>query len=272
MKKVFTELDLLFKKHSTVLNCIEEVEILREMLKKPADIERYVNLLREKVIKLAFFVDEEIGCVGSSNANMKFFDDVSFVLQADRQGYEDVAVDIYGIEMFGGEFFDKIDLGILNFTKGANNYINNNKVEFDQNLRTINILEKEADTVKRKIENLFYLHSLMPHYSSDILNLLESVDDIMDMSKDVLNQFDVETPNIPELIKNDFLELISVSYKSAENVIPAARIFFTSPDEVKDKIQKVLFYNREADVLSNNIKRKMCIKRCFLSTFRWTYT
>ena len=52
------------------------------------------------------------------------------------------------------EFFDKIDLGILNFTKGANNYINNNKVEFDQNLRTINILEKEADTVKRKIENL----------------------------------------------------------------------------------------------------------------------
>jgi predicted phosphate transport protein (TIGR00153 family) len=155
------------------------------------------------------------------------------------------------------EFFDKIDLGILNFTKGANNYINNNKVEFDQNLRTINILEKEADTVKRKIENLFYLHSLMPHYSSDILNLLESVDDIMDMSKDVLNQFDVETPNIPELIKNDFLELISVSYKSAENVIPAARIFFTSPDEVKDKIQKVLFYNREADVLSNNIKRKI---------------
>ena len=63
------------------------------------------NLLREKVIKLAFFVDEEIGCVGSGNADMTFFDDVSFVLQADRQGYEDVAIDIYGIEMFGGEFF-----------------------------------------------------------------------------------------------------------------------------------------------------------------------
>jgi predicted phosphate transport protein (TIGR00153 family) len=155
------------------------------------------------------------------------------------------------------EFFDKIDLGVLNFSKGANNYINNNKAEFDQNLRTINILEKDADTIQRKIENEFYLHSLMPHYSSDILNLLESVDDIMDMSKDVLNQFDVETPNIPELIKNDFIELISVSYKSAENVIPAARIFFTSPDEVKDKIQKVLFYNRETDVLSNNIKRKI---------------
>ncbi len=155
------------------------------------------------------------------------------------------------------EFFDKIDLGILNFRKGGNNYVNNNSVEFYQNLNTINLLEKDADSIKRKIENDFYLHSLMPNYSSDILNLLEKIDDIMDMSKDVLNQFDVETPHIPELIKKDFLELISLSSKSAENALSAARIFFTSPDEVKDKIQKVLFYNREADVLSNSIKRKI---------------
>ena len=155
------------------------------------------------------------------------------------------------------EFFDKIDLGILNFKKGANNYINGNSAEFNQNLNTINSLEKDADVIKRKIENQFYLHSLMPNYSSDILNLLEGIDDIMDISKDVLNQFDVEKPHIPESIKKDFLELISLSSKSADNAVPAARIFFTSPDEVKDKIQKVLFYHRETDVLSNNLKRKI---------------
>ena len=155
------------------------------------------------------------------------------------------------------EFFDKIDLGILNFKKGANNYINGNSAEFNQNLNTINSLEKDADVIKRKIENQFYLHSLMPNYSSDILNLLEGIDDIMDISKDVLNQFDVEKPHIPESIKKDFLELIALSSKSADNAVPAARIFFTSPDEVKDKIQKVLFYHRETDVLSNNLKRKI---------------
>lgn len=155
------------------------------------------------------------------------------------------------------EFFDKVDLGTLNFRKGASNYVNGNTEDFNQNIKTINILEKDADTIKRRIENEFYLHSLMPNYSSDILNLLESVDDIMDMSKDVLNQFDVEAPHIPESIKIDFLELISLSYKSADNAVPAARIFFTSPDEAKDKIQKVLFYHREADTLSNNIKRKI---------------
>jgi hypothetical protein len=155
------------------------------------------------------------------------------------------------------EFFDIIDIGILNFKKGASNYINGSKAEFNQNVKTLNNLENDADAIKRRIENDFYLHSLIPNYSSDILNLLESVDDIIDKSKDVLNQFDVETPNIIESIKNDYLELISLSSKSAENVIPAARIFFTSPEEVKDKIQKVLFYKREADALSNNIKRKI---------------
>jgi len=155
------------------------------------------------------------------------------------------------------EFFDKIDLGILNFKKGAGNYINGNITEFDQNLKTVGVLEKDADVIKRKIENDFYLNSLMPNHSSDILSLLENTDDIIDMAKDVLNQFDVETPHLPEAIKKDFIELISLSSKSAENAIPAARIFFTSPDEVKEKIQKVLFYHREADTLSNNIKRKI---------------
>ncbi len=154
-------------------------------------------------------------------------------------------------------FFDKIDLGTLNFKKGVQNYLDGNTVEFTQNLNSISNLESEADTIQRKIENDFYLHSLMPNFASDILNLLENVDDIIDMSKDVLSQFDVETPHMPEAIKKDFLELVSLSSKSAENVLPAARMFFTSPDEVKDKIQKVLFYHRETDVLSNNIKRKI---------------
>ena len=39
--------------------------------------------------------------------------------------------------------------------------------------------------------------------------------------------------------------------------IPAARIFFTQPDVVKDHLQKVLFYHRETDTLSTNIKRKI---------------
>jgi len=154
-------------------------------------------------------------------------------------------------------FFDKIDLGTLNFKKGIQNYLDGNSVEFLQNLNAITNLENEADTIQRKIENDFYLHSLMPNFASDILNLIENVDDIIDGEKDVLSQFDVESPHIPEAIKKDYAELVNFSTKSVENVIPAARIFFTEPDKVKDNLQKVLFYHRETDTLSNNIKRKI---------------
>lgn len=47
-------------------------------------------------IKLAFFVDEEVGCVGSGACDMSFFDDVNFILQADRRGRSDFVTDISG--------------------------------------------------------------------------------------------------------------------------------------------------------------------------------
>jgi predicted phosphate transport protein (TIGR00153 family) len=159
------------------------------------------------------------------------------------------------------EFFDKIEFGILNFKKGVNNYLKGNISDFEENLKTNHTLEQEADSLKRKIENDFYVYSLMPNYSSDIINLLEKADDIIDMSKEVLSQFDVESPNIPEEIKKMYSKLAAASAKSVENMIPAARIFFTSPELVKEKTQKVLFYHREAHTLATDIKRKL-FKEC----------
>lgn len=47
-------------------------------------------------VKLAFFVDEEIGCQGSCDAEMDFFKDCRFILQADRRGNNDFVNDICG--------------------------------------------------------------------------------------------------------------------------------------------------------------------------------
>lgn len=46
--------------------------------------------------KAAFFVDEEIGCVGSTQANISFFKDCRYVLQADRRGNSDFVNNICG--------------------------------------------------------------------------------------------------------------------------------------------------------------------------------
>lgn len=58
------------------------------------------------VIKCAFFVSEEVGCIGSSSADMKFFDDCRFVLQCDRNGKKDFIINASGVELCSPEFIE----------------------------------------------------------------------------------------------------------------------------------------------------------------------
>jgi len=56
-----------------------------------------LELLRElKVLKCAFFVSEEIGCIGSSNCDLSFFKDVRFCVQPDRRNGHDLITSISG--------------------------------------------------------------------------------------------------------------------------------------------------------------------------------
>lgn len=54
--------------------------------------------------KVALFTDEEIGCIGASMVNLSFFDDCSFVLEADRKGNGDIVRDASGTELYGADF------------------------------------------------------------------------------------------------------------------------------------------------------------------------
>lgn len=51
-------------------------------------------LKRYKVMKVAFFVEEEVGCVGSGAADLDFFTDCRFVIEPDRRGYGDLITQI----------------------------------------------------------------------------------------------------------------------------------------------------------------------------------
>lgn len=59
-------------------------------------------------IKVALFTDEEVGCVGSRLADMSFFNDVSYAIQCDRQGYDDVVTNILWTEICSQEFMNDI--------------------------------------------------------------------------------------------------------------------------------------------------------------------
>ena len=59
-------------------------------------------------IKVAFFVSEEAGCIGSSKARMGFFDDCRFVIQPDRKGNSDVITKIGFCDICSDDFIRDI--------------------------------------------------------------------------------------------------------------------------------------------------------------------
>lgn len=66
-------------------------------------------LERFKNMKCAFFVGEETGCIGSSRADMDFFNDCRFVIQCDRKGNRDMVTQISGTALCSDEFISAVE-------------------------------------------------------------------------------------------------------------------------------------------------------------------
>lgn len=61
-------------------------------------------------IKLVFFTDEERGTIGSSYADVSFFDDCRFVIQCDRKGNSDFVENIYTTSLCSEEFIHDTEM------------------------------------------------------------------------------------------------------------------------------------------------------------------
>jgi putative aminopeptidase FrvX len=62
-------------------------------------------------MKCVFFVSEEVGCLGSMDAEMKFFDDCRYVLQCDRKGNRDMITSCGMTDLCSGEFLLDVNPG-----------------------------------------------------------------------------------------------------------------------------------------------------------------
>jgi hypothetical protein len=155
------------------------------------------------------------------------------------------------------QFLSLIDQGSLIFKDGVKNYLLGNHENFGDNLKTLSNLSAEADLKKREIENILYTQSLMPQLRGDILKLLEELNNIIDLAKTNLYEFDVEIPFIPSELNQDLIKLTELSVLAIDSLIPAARDYFINPDSVKEKLHRVYLYEKETDKLASSIKRRV---------------
>jgi uncharacterized protein len=155
------------------------------------------------------------------------------------------------------EFFDVIDQGIIIFKHSVDLYLVGDIDKFIVSLNNIRQLKEKSDKIRKEIENRLYVKSLMPQFRGDVINLLKKTDDILNIAKSSLSQFEIERPVIPATLHHDLRMLTDISVESINSLVPAERVYFRDPIAVRDYINKVYFYENEADKLANEIKRKI---------------
>jgi predicted phosphate transport protein (TIGR00153 family) len=155
------------------------------------------------------------------------------------------------------EFFDNIDIGLLVFREGIKSYLDKDMEAFARHINKLDTLESNADKLQRAIENEMITHSILPQHREEVSKLIDELDEIIDSLKSSLNEINIEMPEIPEVLNKDFISLAETSANAAEELIPAARAYFTAPYTVREKLLKVYYFESETDKISLNTKRRI---------------
>lgn len=145
----------------------------------------------------------------------------------------------------------------LVFERDSKNYIRKNFEEFEGSLDEIMKLENSADDFQKEIKYKLYKYMLIPEARGDVLTLLENIDNIVDHIKKLLVQLSIEKPIIPDDLIDDFDELIEMVSKSVDQLIKCLRSYFTNITMVNEYVNKVHFFEHEADKIEERIKRKV---------------
>ncbi|MCF8002368.1 MAG: DUF47 family protein [Halanaerobiales bacterium] len=154
-------------------------------------------------------------------------------------------------------YLDTVNESVLIFKRDLSRYIDGQIDIFEEEKEEINEVENKADELQNEIKHNLYEYMLIPESRGDVLTLLERVDNIVDHVKKIIHQISIEKPYIPENIKSDCSELIELVTNSVNSLVKCIRSYFKNLTMVDDYVNKVHFYEHEADKVEERIKRKV---------------
>ncbi len=153
------------------------------------------------------------------------------------------------------EFFDDADIGLLVFREAVKKYLEKDMDSFERHIQKVEALENNADKLQRAIENEMITHSILPQHRAEVITLIDVIDEIIDTIKKSLNELSIELPDIPPSLRTNIINITEASASTGEELIPAARAYFTSPHTVREKLLKVYYFESETDKISKSTKK-----------------
>ena len=159
------------------------------------------------------------------------------------------------VELQIEDYLDMVLNGALVFKEGVKYYLLKQMDEFRSKLEQLTKIESDGDSLRRTIETELYINTLIPDHRGDVLGIIENSDKVLNKLEETIIQFDVEIPEIFPEVNQYFLELVDSVYASVESMVKAVRAYFKNVQNVRDNINKVMFYEKESDKIADKIKR-----------------
>jgi len=153
----------------------------------------------------------------------------------------------------------------LHFQKALSFYLDGRLSEFEERMTIITGAESNADFLKKDIEAKLHVQTLIPESRGDVLQILETMDKITNNIKGTVKNFSIERPEIPDNIAAGMKELALVTDKAVESLVFLVRAYFSNQAGLRDHVHLVKYYERDADTLSEKIKRDIFSLDVYLS-------
>ena len=164
------------------------------------------------------------------------------------------------MKIFGNRFFEKkirleqeIEAYLCCITKvdsalnmGVKSYLKGECATFEECKQATSEGERKADQCLKNIKYNLYANTLYPEFQKDITLIFDKMDNVADISNQVLVQISLETPEIPDHIKLYFVDLVDYVGKTTNELVNASRHLFKNRVMIEDHANKVSFYQNEA--------------------------
>ncbi|MDX2479003.1 MAG: DUF47 family protein [Desulfuromusa sp.] len=160
-----------------------------------------------------------------------------------------------GIEKEIESFLNLASEAGLIFAQGIDAFLINKIDIFSEHLAHIVATEKEADTLRRSIEDLLYRKTLIPESRGDVLELIEQMDALLGRFKGVMFRIEIERPHIDPSFHDDLKTLVSCVIRAVESATLALRAYFKDISQTTDHIHKIVFWETEADKCSTRLQK-----------------
>jgi len=163
------------------------------------------------------------------------------------------------------EYLDLIIQGGLLFRQGVKCFLEHRLDEFEVRLTELRAIEQRADHLRRTIESTLYIHTLIPDARGDVLGLLESADEVLNMITVTLKRFSVENPELLDDLNPLFQDLAASAIATVESMVAGTRAYFRDLAAVRDHVSRAQGYREETNRLAETYTREVFRRNLRLS-------